>query len=264
MPYADVTDVRLYYEDRGRGDPVLLIHGGLGTGTFHWRRQLEELSDRFRLIAPDLRGVGRSQRVAFAPDVFEREAADLAALAGSLGIPRLHVVGFSAGSMPARLLPLNRPDLVQTLTLISAPDRLAGQVLEGVLHLLEVETREPKFARKLAELHGEDDWEDICNTRLGVEAEFSRLTGGDVTRGRHGEIACPVLLIRGENDHMMPRSATAALAAQLPNAEVRQLAGGNHFVPQIAADWLNPILAEWFARYSISEPVARSAGTTRR
>lgn len=254
MPYVDVTDVRLFYEERGQGDPILLIHGGLGTGTFHWRRQIAALAERHRVIVPDLRGVGRSQRVPFESDVFVREAADLIDLAGRLGIDRLHVVGFSAGSMPARVIPIERPALVQTLTLISGPDRLAGPVLEGVKRLLAEETRRPKFARLLADLHGADYWEEMCQIRLGVEIQFSELTGGDPTGGRLGQIGCPILIVRGEHDHLMPRATTEALAALVPRAEIRELRGGDHFVPQTGADWLNPILIDWFARHPIELP----------
>lgn len=256
MPYLDVTDVRLYFEDRGSGDPILLVHGGLGTGAFHWRRQIAALAERFRVIAPDLRGLGRSGRVDFGPDVFEREAADLIDLAGKLGLARLHVVGFSAGSMTARLIPVERPDLVQTLTLISGPDRLAGPVMDGVRRLLAEETRRPKFAKLLADLHGADDWEAICDARLAVEMRFAELTGGDATRGRLGEIRCPVLILRGERDHIIPRAATEGLAAAIPHAELRELAGGDHLLPLSSAAWLNPILIEWFDRHSIGRSEA--------
>ena len=253
MPYADLPGVRLYYEDRGQGDPVLLVHGGLGTGTFHWRQQIDVLAERYRVLAPDLRGVGRSSRVPFGPDVFHREAADLIALCDRLELPRVHLIAFSAGTMPARLMPIERPDLVATLTLISGPERLSGAVLASVRHLLAVEAREPKFAQILAKLHGEDYWDQMCTTRLGAEIEFAA-GGGDPTNGRLAEIRCPVLLVRGENDHIGSRESTMALAAQFRRAEVevRELIGGSHFVPQSAADWLNPILLDWLERHPLA------------
>ncbi|HEX2172381.1 MAG TPA: alpha/beta hydrolase, partial [Dehalococcoidia bacterium] len=219
-------------------------------------KQIDALAGRHRVIAPDLRGLGRSQRVAFAPDVFRREAADLIDLAGTLGIERCHIVGFSAGSLPARVIPIERPDLVATLTLIAAPDRLAGPVLEKVRRLLIEETRQPKFAALLADLHGADYWEDLCNARVEVETRFAEQTGGDPTGGRLGQIRCPVLIVRGEHDHLTPRSNAEALAARIPWAERRELPGGSHFVPQESADWLNPILLEWFARHPIDQAAA--------
>jgi pimeloyl-ACP methyl ester carboxylesterase len=94
----------------------------------------------------------------------------------------------------------------------------------------------------------------MCQVRLGTEIRFSELTGGDPTGGRLGQIRCPVLIVRGEHDHMMPRATTEALTALLPHAEIHELPGGDHFVPQSAPDWLNPILIDWFARHPIEQP----------
>ena len=59
MPYAQVRGVNLYYEDRGQGQPLLLIPGALGTGQSDFAPQLEALPDKgLRVIAPDARGYG--------------------------------------------------------------------------------------------------------------------------------------------------------------------------------------------------------------
>ena len=257
MPYADLADVRLYYEARGEGEPIVFVHGDLGTGAFHWRKQLASLPERYRVIAPDLRGPGRSNRVPFGPDIFRREAADLVDFAELLGLKQMHLVGFSAGGMPARCVPIERPDLVATLTLVSTADRLAGPVWAQVRHLLAVETREPKSAQLLAELHGSDDWEAIRDARLSALAAFAHSTDGDPTGGRLAEIGCPVLLVRGEHDPIMSPDIATRLASYFADVEVIELPGGTHFVPQSSPEWFNARLLAWLERH----PIATASGS---
>src|SRR5215218_5937101 len=105
MPDIDLPDTTIHYEDEGSGPPLLLLHGGLGTALLHYRREIPFFAERYRVIAPDFRGYGRSSPPrTFPPDFYERDAGDLAALVDALALGPVHVLGWSDGAIVALLL----------------------------------------------------------------------------------------------------------------------------------------------------------------
>ena len=101
MPITTATDgTRIHYELHGAGDPVLLIMG-LGSNAYGWWRTIPWLAERFRVIAFDNRGTGRSD----APDgayAIGQMADDAAAVLDAAGHATAHVVGASLGGMIAQ------------------------------------------------------------------------------------------------------------------------------------------------------------------
>ena len=112
MPYAQVRGVNLYYEDRGQGQPLLLIPGALGTGLTDFSPQLEQLPlQGIRVIVPDARGYGKSRPPVrqFPLDFYEQDAQDCAALMDVIGCQSYAVSGWSDGAIIAMLVTLRRP-----------------------------------------------------------------------------------------------------------------------------------------------------------
>ncbi|HET7637093.1 MAG TPA: alpha/beta fold hydrolase, partial [Candidatus Limnocylindria bacterium] len=93
--YADVNGVHLYYESHGDGRPMLLLHGGLGSGEM-FGPILPALTEQYRVILPDLQAHGRTADVD-RPLQMSLMADDLAALIDHLGLERPDVVGYSLG-----------------------------------------------------------------------------------------------------------------------------------------------------------------------
>jgi pimeloyl-ACP methyl ester carboxylesterase len=109
----------------GEGPAVLLLHGFPHTWQL-WTHVLDELAGRYRVIAPDLRGCGASARTAGGYDAGTL-AADAEALLDALGETSAAVVGIDAGTPPAFLLAMRRPDLVRRLVVMeSLVGRLPG------------------------------------------------------------------------------------------------------------------------------------------
>jgi len=114
MQHFSVNGVSIAYQVTGRGPDLMLLHG-LGGSHDDWRRQLSDLSRRFRLVIPDLRGFGASERRG--PFTIRQHARDAAELLGALDIQRAHVVGLSMGGAIAIELALMRPERVAGLVL---------------------------------------------------------------------------------------------------------------------------------------------------
>jgi pimeloyl-ACP methyl ester carboxylesterase len=118
MAYANVNNVNLYYERHGTGRPLVLLHGGLGSGEM-FAPILPILSEHHEVILPDLQGHGRTADVE-RPIDHRLMADDIAALMDHLGIEQADVVGYSLGGGAALFTAVKHPDKVRRLVLISA------------------------------------------------------------------------------------------------------------------------------------------------
>ena len=114
MRTIKVNGARLAFIDEGEGAPVLLLHG-LGGSADDWRLQRAEFAARYRVIIPDLRGFGASERRE--PFTIPQHARDMAALLEALGIRRAHVIGLSMGGAIAIELAYRAPGQVAALVL---------------------------------------------------------------------------------------------------------------------------------------------------
>ena len=131
--YADVNGINLYYEIHGSGRPLILLHGGLGSGEM-FGPLLPALAANHQVIAVDLQGHGRTADVD-RPLSIETMADDIAALIGHLGLEKPDVMGYSLGGGVAMLTAIRHPEVVGRLVSVSAnirrsaiyPEMLAQQ-----------------------------------------------------------------------------------------------------------------------------------------
>jgi pimeloyl-ACP methyl ester carboxylesterase len=135
--HADVNGIRLYYELHGDGRPLVLLHGGLGSGEM-FGPLLDALAAAHRVVLPDLQGHGRTADVD-RPISVATMADDIAALLDRLGIAQADAVGYSLGGGVAFQLAVRHPDRVRRLVTISAnlrrsaiyPEMLVQQGMVG-------------------------------------------------------------------------------------------------------------------------------------
>ena len=131
--YADVNGINLYYEIYGTGTPLVLLHGGLGSGEM-FGPVVDVLAEKYQVILPDLQGHGRTADVDRPLDV-RTMADDIAALIEHLGFDRADVAGYSLGGGVALQVAIRHPEKVGKLVSASAhirrdaiyPDMLAQQ-----------------------------------------------------------------------------------------------------------------------------------------
>jgi pimeloyl-ACP methyl ester carboxylesterase len=131
--YAEVNGLNLYFETFGTGRPMILLHGGLGSGEM-FGPNLPKLAERHQVIAVDLQGHGRTADIDRPIDI-RLMADDIAALIDHLGLDRPDVVGYSLGGGVALLTAVKYPDKVRRLVAASAhawreaipPEMLAQQ-----------------------------------------------------------------------------------------------------------------------------------------
>lgn len=206
--------MRIHYEVFGQGQPLLLLHGN-GEDLHYFDRQIEALSEEYLLIAPDMRGHGKSGLGEERLD-FSLFAADVCAVLDELGVERTHVLGFSDGGNTAMHLALQYPERVGSLILNGA-NCFPGGVKPGVqlpvllgYSLCSLAAFFDRRARKRREI-------------LGLMVRHPHLAFEELAR-----IHSPCLVITGEKDMIKP-SHSRAIAASIPGAEEIVLPGADHF-----------------------------------
>ena len=242
MPWAELSDVRLYYELLGDGEPLLLIPG-LGSTCRLWDPIAPELARRFSLILPDNRDVGRSvgRRQ---PNSLSDFAADLIELLDELQVERANVVGISLGGVIAQQLAVEHPDRVNRLVLISTAHRfgpylrdisaLLGRCLYRMPYALFQRTMEllgtapayydshiEEVERKIEEMRV------VHAPRSAVVRQLRCLAVSEIDRSCY-RIAAPTLVLSGEYDALVPNCYGQRMAGEIPGSEFRVLAGCGH------------------------------------
>jgi pimeloyl-ACP methyl ester carboxylesterase len=117
--YAPVNGIKMYYEIHGNGTPLVLIHGGGSTIQTSFGRILPILAQHYKVIAVELQAHGHTND-RDAPESFQQDADDVAALLKHLKINKAHILGFSNGGQTSMQLAISHPELINKLVIVSA------------------------------------------------------------------------------------------------------------------------------------------------
>jgi pimeloyl-ACP methyl ester carboxylesterase len=131
--YAPVNGLKMYYEIRGQGEPVVLLHGAFMaiSNNFHWAEWIGELSKTRKVIAIEMQGHGRTADTG-RDFTYDNLADDVAALLDYLKIPSADIIGYSLGGGVALNCAIRHPDKVRKVVSISAVFRQNGWTKEGL------------------------------------------------------------------------------------------------------------------------------------
>lgn len=207
-------DITLYYREKGNKEPFLLLHGNGEDGSY-FEHQMDYFSDRYRVIALDTRGHGRSPR-GTKPFTMEQFACDLYDFMEGHGISSAIILGFSDGANIAMKFAVKYPDKVKALILNGGNLNPKG-VKRTVQFPIEIGYKAAKYfaakspdAKRNAEILGLMVHEPNIDPR-----ELSKITA-------------PTLVICGSHD-MIKESHTREIAENIPNAKL-SIIRGNHFI----------------------------------
>ena len=225
----DAKPIALHVRDGGRGEPLVILHGGWGYGYYPYDDAIAGLDRRF--VIPDRTGYGRSPRVGGFPPRFHVAAAiETERLLDALGIERCALWGHSDGAVIATLLALRDPA------------RYSGLIVEAI-HLDRRKPRSRAFflqmandpdafgervTRKLAEEHGDDYWRTIIGADGRAWLDIAATPDEDLYEGRLTELRVPMLVLHGTDDPRTEPGELDRIAREVNGARIEMLDGGGH------------------------------------
>jgi 3-oxoadipate enol-lactonase len=267
MAWIDLNGVRTWYVEHGSGEPLLLLHG-LGSSSDDWLLQIPTFSNRWRVIAPDLRGHGRTPL----PDTtltIEQMAADMAELLERLDARPAHVLGLSMGGCVALALALARPDDVRSLILVNtgAAIRFSGRrYLRGLTRVIALLVGgPPAMARVVARGLFPDPDQALLRqeaaARLSQVAPRAYLSAVRAllrfdARPRLAEIRCPTLVIAGAEDGTLGPQPTRYLADHIPGARLAIIPRSRHVTPIDQPEAFNRTVLNFLEEITRPSPVS--------
>ncbi len=261
MATLRLSDAELHYEQRGRGEPVVLLHG-LGSSSEDWEPQLAALAADYRVIAIDMRGSGRSRDLVRPSGPFSVAtfAADVAAVIRELDAAPAQIVGLSMGGMVAFQLAIDHPEVVRTLTIINSGPALVPRTWQEYMaigmRLAITATGGPTaMAKMLApKLFPHDEHARATfiekmarNDRRAYAATQRALIGWDVS-SRLGSILAPTLIVASDQDYT-PIDRKKEYARKIRDSRVVVVKDSRHALPIEEPAKLQPILDAFLAEH---------------
>ena len=207
-------DIALYYQEKGDKEPFILLHGNGENGSY-FKHQIEYFSDRYRVIALDTRGHGKSPR-GIKPFTIEQFSCDLYDFMANLEISNAVILGFSDGANIAMRFAIKYPNKVKALILNGGNLNPKG-VKRTTQIPIEIGY---KIARRFASKSAE--------AKRNAEMLGLMVNEPNIDLNELSKITAPTLVICGSND-MIKESHTKEIAENIPNAKL-SIMKGNHFI----------------------------------
>jgi len=214
--------MQLHYDVHGDGEPLLWLHGGMGHGA-DWRYIFRDAPAGYRLIAPDLRGHGRSTGAA-ATYSFRQSAIDMFALLDHLRIERVKIIGLSGGGITALHMATIAPARVAAMVPVSAPTRFPDQARAIQRIYSEAMLSEPERVR-MRERHAREGQLELLFSQVHAFAD-----GDDpnFTRTDLAAITADTLIVFGDRDPLYPVSIAVELREGIPRSWLWVVPNGGH------------------------------------
>lgn len=231
--------MKIAWEERGSGDPLLLIQG-LGYARWSWEPIVAGLAELYRVLTFDNRGIGESDKPA-GPYTARAMAQDALQVLDEAGIKRSHVLGASLGGMIAQELVTANPERVAKLILccttpggeatVPMPEVTVRLLAEASSLAPEVSLR--RFVENaLAASAPADLIEKLYERRLANPPDPvgwpAQAAAGIGFAGVDREISAPTLLITGTEDNVVDPRNSDVLAERIAGAEVERIDGAGH------------------------------------
>ncbi|MDP1521265.1 alpha/beta hydrolase [Porticoccus litoralis] len=256
MPEARINGVSIAYVDEGQGEPLILLHG-LGVSRKDWGPQIDFFSQSNRVIAPDFRGHGDSDKPD-GPYSVPIHAADVISLMDVLGIPSAHIVGLSMGGMVAFQLAVDAPERLLSMTIVNSGPALPNDTFAArkmlwtrlaAIHLLGMKAYGRKVATTMFPGEGREELIDMLAKQIASNPKkvylknLKSLFGWGVLEHLTA-IQTPTLMLTGDRDYS-PVAVKQAVVSAMQNAKLVVIADSGHGTPIEKPEETNTAIAEF-------------------
>ena len=237
--YIPINEHPTWVEDQASGPPLMLLHGGL-SNCDEMLAAFGELADRFRLVAFDRKGHGRTADATSAFHYADMATETIGVLERMIDEPA-HLLGYSDGGNVALLVALRRPDLVRSLVLISANYRADGLV-PGIFDGVDPDS---ELAAMLLDPYAErspdgaEHFPEVLQKTLTMFATEPTMTEQEL-----GRVLVPALVLAGDDD-LVTLAHTCSLYESLGAGQLAVIPGASHLVVFEKPELLNRLVREF-------------------
>ncbi len=251
MPYAEVNDIRMYYEEMGSGVPLILMHGATGSiddPTFSWAELMPTFAERYRCLHLEHRGHGRTNNPA-GKLTYVMIADDVCRFIEQLGLAPAHIAGVSDGGIVALTIGMIRPELARTLVTVG-PNYSNDDLVRQANRFADVARYEqnPDAAADMARRHDRNKtpgyWKELVRQlaeNLAVNPDY---TVEDLRR-----IPVPTLLMAGEDDLWGNLDQMVTMRKNIPTSELLIINHAPHEIQHTHPWIVGPVVLDFLARY---------------
>jgi len=273
MSYLNANGIRLSYEMKGEGFPVIFIHG-FGSKKDIWQPQILTLSKKFKTITFDLRGAGMSERPN-SPYTMEVFADDVKGLMDSLHIKLTHLIGRSLGGMIAQRFVLKYPNYVKKLVLIATSSkfdqkRAIDSIINNRIQEIELLRTDPekafwnkayfvfhqKFRSKLKSNPKKLYYNSFSLETLIKDSQINPSRPQDIINQGNAmkdhntfdelpQINNSTLLLAASHDRLIIKSSMDIIHKRIPNSTLKIIQNAGHFMTLSKAPEVNKLILEF-------------------
>lgn len=235
--YVKANDAKIYYEVYGKGQPIILLHGGLFGSTIEMTDFIEKLKKNYQVIAISTRGHGKSE-LGTEPLTLEQRANDAMAVINAVTKDSVIVVGFSDGGYAAYQLGAMYPNRVKKIVVMGAGELYPG-LREFNFTAKQAMELDKAFIEQQLKLMPEPD--RIEEMFSGVRNCYNKLTVG---KDLLGAIKCPVMVMAGDHDQGNTVEHVVNAARMIPKHQICIIPNTGHgcFLENFDAAWASIVL----------------------
>jgi pimeloyl-ACP methyl ester carboxylesterase len=245
--YVQLGEVRTWYDERGRGEPLLLAHGGVSDARF-FDKNIDALTEHYHVYTPERRGHGHTGDVE-GPITYELMTDDTIAFLDEVVRGSAHLVGHSDGAVVAMMVAMQRPDLARDLVLVSG-----GFHRDGLLPAA-AELDVNAVVEFVGDAYGEVSPDGKEHFRVVVEKIAAMAADEpDLKESDLADVKARTLVMFSDDD-LVSMQHVIDMYEALPDAELAVVPGTSHFLLQEKPDLCNRLILEFLA----NEPVATVA-----
>ncbi|XP_008336700.1 valacyclovir hydrolase isoform X2 [Cynoglossus semilaevis] len=244
-----VNGVDLYYEKTGKGkQAVLLFPGALGTTKTDFGPQLKSLNkERFTVVGWDPRGNGNSRPPErdFPLNFYERDAKDAVDLMKALGFGRFSLLGWSDGGISSLIASAKYPDLIHKTVVWGANAYISQQDLDCYNAIRDVSKWSAKMRQPLEEVYGTEGFPKLWEAWIDGVIPFAKKPNGSVCMEFLPLITCPVFIIHGEKDPVVPTFHADYIAKHIKGSRLYMMPEGKHNLHLRYAEEFNKMVEDF-------------------
>ena len=219
--YAPVNGIRVWYAEFGRGEPVLLLHGGLANSNY-WGNQVPALAECYRVIVVDSRGHGRSTHDE-RPYGYDLMASDVLGLMDFLKLPKAAVVGWSDGAILGLDIAIHHPERLSKLFAFAANSDPSGvaDIAQSTVFNAYIARAEKEYQVLSPTPDQYKSFVDQISKMWETEPHF--------TAAQLRVITVPTWIVDADHDEAIKRENTEFMANEIPDAELLLQPQVSHF-----------------------------------